>query len=181
MSRVLGCVIWEYYTLVRVVKRFWMMIGITTVRLFLEEVFLFKERESMFNVKKVGMGFMDQVLLPEHRDEFTKVHLAKLLHENCAKTKKFIKGIGDKVYTELLNAEEQAEVKKTAFSKEFVEGVHEWAENWTRNEFPRRLEQYELGVEVCEHNTRILVDEVVPCMKDKLKEKFSILVGNCKE
>lgn len=138
-----------------------------------------KERKVMFNVKRVGMGFMDKVLLAEHRDEFTKVHLAKLLHEGDAKTKKFIKTIGDKVYAELLTDAQRAEVKKPAFTKEFTEGVQEWAENWTKNEFPRRLEQYALGVEVCEHNTNVLVVEVVPAMKDKLSAKFSALIEAC--
>jgi len=33
-----------------------------------------------------------------------------------------------------------------------------------------------LGVEVCEHNTNVLVVEVVPAMKDKLSSKFAALV-----
>jgi hypothetical protein len=138
-----------------------------------------KERKVMFNIKRAGMGFMDKVLLSEHRDEFTKVHLAKLLVEGDVKTKKFIKTISDKVYVELLTDAQRLEVKKASFSKEFSEGVQEWAENWTKGEFPRRLEQYALGVEVCEHNTNILVVEVVPAMKDKLSVKFSALAESC--
>jgi len=135
----------------------------------------------MFNIKKVGQGFMDTVLLAEHRDEFTKVHLAKLLHEGDAGAKKLIKNFGDKVYTDLLTAEQKAEVKKAAFTKLFVEGVHEWAEQWTSREFPRRLEQYEIGLEVCVHNTQVLVDEVLPALRDKLTEKFNKLVSTCVE
>jgi hypothetical protein len=135
----------------------------------------------MFNVKKAGMGFMDTVLLSEHRDEFTKVHLAKLLHEGDLKTKKLVKTFADKVYADLLSAEEKAEVKKPAFAKDFIDGIQEWAEQWTSREFPRRLEQYEIGLEVCVHNTQVLIDEVLPAIKDKLTDKFKKLVSNCAE
>ena len=135
----------------------------------------------MFNVKKAGQGFMDTVLLAEHRDEFTKVHLAKLLHEGDLKAKKLIKNFADKVYADLLTAEQKAAVKKPAFTKDFVDGVQEWAELWVSREFPRRLEQYEIGLEVCVHNTQVLVDEVLPAIKDKLTEKFNKLISTCAE
>ena len=133
----------------------------------------------MYNLKKLGQELMDRVLLPEHRDEFTKVHLAQLLTKKEKKSVTLMKKFCKKFYKELFD--EQDKVKEADFTADVMAGLHTWADNWVAREFERRLEQYRIGLEVCEHNTNILATEVLADLKVRCGDKFRAVLASCKE
>ena len=133
----------------------------------------------MYKLKKLGQELMDKVLLPEHRDEFTKVHLAQLLSKNEKKSVTLMKKFCKKFYKDLFDGQDK--VKEADFTTDVMAGLHTWATTWVSREFERRLEQYRIGLEVCVHNTNILATEVLADLKVRCGDKFRAVLASCKE